>query len=86
MSLPKHLDEAVDRMRDALARVESARAEPSSLESLRDWVAALSDYCVALSDVQTFNNESVHEKLHELAERTRVRTVAPGGGARGARG
>jgi hypothetical protein len=85
MSLPKHLDEAVGKMKDAMARVESARAEPASLESLRDWVAALSDYCVALSDVQTFNNESVHEKLHELAERARVRTVAPGGSARGAR-
>jgi hypothetical protein len=77
MALPKHLDEAVARMKDATARVEQARAQPTSLETLRDWLAALSDFCLALSDVHTFNNESVHEKLHELAERTRVKTVAP---------
>lgn len=78
MSLPMHLDEAVTRMKDASARIEQMRAQPASLDTLRDWIAALSDFCFALADIQTFNNESVHEKLHELAERTHVRTVVPG--------
>ncbi len=85
MSLAKHLEEAVAKMKDAAARVEEARAQPASLAGLRDWVAALSDFCFALSDVQTFNNESVHEKLHELAERTHVKTVTPAGRARRSR-
>jgi hypothetical protein len=33
-----------------------------------------------MSDIQSFNNESVHEKLRELAERMHVRAVTPGGG------
>jgi len=77
MALPKHLDEAAARMKDAGTRIEHARAQPISLEMLRDWIDAVSDLCFALSDIQTFNNESVHEKLHELAERTHVETVAP---------
>jgi len=85
MSLPKHLDEAVARMKDASARVEQARDQPTSLETLRDWIAALSDFCFALSDVHTFNNESVHEKLHELAERAHVKTVTPAGRAQRSR-
>jgi hypothetical protein len=77
MSLPKHLDEAVVRMKEASARIEEARAQPASIESLREWLAALSDFCFAVSDVQSFNNESVHEKLHELAGRVHVKTVTP---------
>jgi hypothetical protein len=82
MSLGKQLDEAVDRLKDASARVEQARAQPASLETLWNWTAALSDFCFALSDINSFNNESVHEKLHELAERARVTTVAPATRAR----
>lgn len=81
MTLAKHLDATVSRMKEASARIEQARAEPASLESLSYWLSALTDYCLALSDLQSFNNESVHEKLHELAERMRVATVAPQGRA-----
>ncbi len=35
-----------------------------------------------VSDVDTFNNESVHEKAHELGERAHVKTVTPAGRAR----
>jgi hypothetical protein len=82
MTLRKHLDESVARMKEASARIEEARARPTSLEMMREWLAALSDFCVALSDVQSFNSESIHEKLHELAERTHVNTVSPAGRAR----
>jgi hypothetical protein len=67
MALPKHLDEAAARMQDAARRIEAARARPRSVESLGEWLAALTDYAVAAADVQRFANESVHEKLHELA-------------------
>jgi len=81
MTLAKHLDDAVTRMKNASTRIEQARQEPASDESLRYWLTALSDFCVALSDIQAFNNESVHEKLRELAERTHVKAVTPQGGA-----
>jgi hypothetical protein len=82
MTLAKHLDDAVTRMKNASTRIEQARQEPASDESLRYWLIALSDFCVALSDIQAFNNESVHEKLRELAERTHVKAVTPQGGTR----
>jgi hypothetical protein len=69
MSLSKHLEAAVDKLKNAEARIGAARNKASSPEDLRAWLVALSDFCLALSDIQTFNNESVHEKLHELRER-----------------
>lgn len=69
MSLSKHLEAAVEKLKNAESRIGAARNKASSPEDLRLWVVALSDFCLALSDIQTFNNESVHEKLHELAER-----------------
>jgi len=67
MALPKHLDDAADRLHESFARIEEARARPTSPESLRDWLAALTDYAQALTDLHEFTNESVHEKLHVLA-------------------
>jgi len=67
MALPKLLDEAATRMRDAAFRIDEAQRQPLSLESLRDWLAALTDYAQALADVHQCTNESVHEKLHALA-------------------
>lgn len=68
MSLGKHLDEAVSRLNVASARIEEARARPTTEASLRDWLAALTDYSVALNEVHLLNNQSIHEKLHALAE------------------
>ncbi|MFI5398032.1 MAG: hypothetical protein ACHQ9S_21045 [Candidatus Binatia bacterium] len=79
MAIPKHLDEAVTRLKEASARIDETRAKPLTLESLREWLVALTDYALATSDVQTFNNESIHEKLHELAGRVGVKEFPPGG-------
>src|SRR3712207_9277207 len=48
MALPKHLDDAADRLHEAFARIEDARAKPPSPESLHEWLAALTDYAQAL--------------------------------------
>ena len=69
MSLAKHLEEAVERLKNAEFRIEEARNKSASAGELRQWLVALSDFSSALSDIQRYNNESVHEKLHELAER-----------------
>lgn len=69
MSLANHLDEATARMRQAALGIEAARGETPSLDSLRQWLEALTAYCEALADVHSFNNESIHEKLHEIAGR-----------------
>lgn len=73
MSLPQHLADAVARLQDASRRIESARAKPASLESQQEWLLALTDFGSALSDIQEYNNESVHEKLHEIASRLGLR-------------
>lgn len=70
MSLGKHLDEAVSQMRVASARIDEARARPVTLESLREWLVALTDYSLALNEVHLLNNQSIHEKLHGLAEQS----------------
>lgn len=73
MALPKHLDDAADRLHEAFARIEDARARPTSPESLREWLSALTDYAQALTELHEFSNESVHEKLHLLAGLARLK-------------
>ena len=82
MAVPKHLEDAAARMKEAEARIEQARTKPLTLQSQREWLAALTDHCVALAEIQAYNSESVHEKLHELAARTGVRKF-PWRGAKG---
>lgn len=74
MALPKHLDDAADRLHEAFARIEDARARPASPESLHEWLSALTDYAQALTDLHEFSNESVHEKLHALAGLLKLRS------------
>jgi hypothetical protein len=74
MALPKHVDDAADRLHEAFARIEVARAKPPSTESLHEWLAALTDYAQALMDLHEFTNESVHEKLHVLAGLLNLKT------------
>jgi hypothetical protein len=69
MSLPQHLEEAVERLEDASRRIEAARAKRVTLPRLAEWLAALTDYGRALSDIQRLDNESIHEKLHAIAGR-----------------
>lgn len=73
MSLGKQLEQAAVRLKDAARRIEQARAKPASAESQQEWLAALTDYTTALSDIQEFNNESLHEKLHALSGRAGLR-------------
>lgn len=79
MTVPKHLDNAAARMKEASFRIEEARQGPLTCENQKAWLEALTDYCVALSEVQAYCNESVHEKLHELTGRTGLRKFPTGG-------
>jgi hypothetical protein len=67
MTVSRHAEEAVARLQEAEARIARMREDPLTLESQRAWLEALTVYCYALADIHTFNNESIHEKLHELA-------------------
>ncbi len=67
MPVPKHLESAAARLKEAEFRIDEARRAPDSSDNQRRWLEALTDYCTALSEIQAYNNESVHEKLHELA-------------------
>lgn len=78
MSVPKHLDAAAAKLKEAAFRIDEARQGPVTCENQKIWLEALTDYCVALSEVQSYNNESVHEKLHELAARIGVRKFPAG--------
>lgn len=73
MTLGKQLEAAAARLKEAAQRIEHVRVKPASVESQQEWLAALTDYVTALSDIQEFNNESVHEKLHTLAGRVGLR-------------
>jgi hypothetical protein len=67
MTVSRHVEEAAARLQEAEARIGRVREDPLTLESQRAWLEALTVYCKALADIHTFNNESIHEKLHELA-------------------
>jgi len=79
MAIPRHVDQAAARVQEAGRRIEAARQQPLSLESAREWLEALTDFTLALSDIQAFNNESVHEKLHQLAARMGVKSFPTSG-------
>ena len=70
MTVPRHLEEAAARLQEAEGKIASAREGPDSFENQRVWLEALTAYCKALADIHTYNNESIHEKLHELAGAT----------------
>lgn len=73
MSVPKHLEAAAAKLKDASMRIEVAREGAATCENQQCWLEALTDYCMALGDIQSFNNESIHEKVHELAGRIGLR-------------
>jgi hypothetical protein len=79
MAIPRHLDDAAARMKASSAQIDEARAKPASIEALQQWLAALTDFCLALSDIHAFTNESIHEKLHELAGRGGLHEFPPMG-------
>ena len=69
MAVPAHLEDAVARLSEAAWRIDRAKTQTFTAESQREWLAALTDFSLALSDIQRFNNESIHEKLHDLTGR-----------------
>ena len=69
MAVPQHLEDAVNRLKEASWRIDQARPKASTIEQIREWLVALTDFSIVLSDIQGYNNESIHEKLHELAGR-----------------
>ena len=78
MAVPKHLGEAAARLKEASAPIGEARSQATTLEGTRQWLAALTDFAMALSDIQAFNNESVHEKLHAVAGHVGFEELPPG--------
>jgi hypothetical protein len=82
MSVAKHLAAAATKLKEASFRIDEARQGPVTCENQKVWLEALTDNCPALSEVQSYNNESVHEKLHELAGRTGVKPFPGSGTAR----
>lgn len=67
MAVPKHLEEAVGRLEAAASRIDVAQKVPVTLENLREWVVGQTEYAKALSDIHQYNNESLCEKIHQLA-------------------
>jgi hypothetical protein len=78
MSLAKHLEEAVAKLEAASERIERARRGPSTPANHQEWLLALTEFTSVLSDIQRLNNESVHEKLHEIAGRVRLKLRSSG--------
>jgi hypothetical protein len=73
MTVSRHVEEAAGRLKAASMQIAQAREGPATCENQTVWLEALTAYCQALADIQTYNNESVHEKLHELAARVGLR-------------
>ncbi len=78
MALPKQLEEAATRLEEATWRIDQARNKPLSLESLQEWLKALTDFSLAQSEIHQLNNESIHEKLHELAGQVHLKFRSTG--------
>jgi hypothetical protein len=73
MTVSRHVEEAAGKLKEAARQIALAREGPATCENQRIWLEALTAYCEALADMQTYNNESVHEKLHTLSGRTGLR-------------
>lgn len=73
MTVSRHVEEAAGKLQEAARQIALAREGPNSCENQRVWLEGLTVYCEALADLHTYNNESVHEKLHELAGRMGLR-------------
>ena len=73
MTVSRHGEEAAGKLQEAARQIALAREGPDTCENQRAWLEGLTAYCAALADVHTYNNESIHEKLHELAGRIGLR-------------
>lgn len=86
MTVPKHLENAASRLEEAYWRVDLARKKPLTKESLQEWLAALTDATRALADIELANNESIHEKLHQLAQHVSLPAFGAVASRRGRKG
>lgn len=84
MALPKHVEEAVDRLEEASWRIEQARAKRPTMQSLHEWLTALTDFVSAVSTIHELDREAIQEKLDEVAGRLRLEP-RPGKGPRAGR-
>ena len=73
MAIPRHLEEAVARLQASQTIIHQMRTKKTIPEDVRRWLEALSDACAAITDIESYNNESVHEKLHRLADHMRLK-------------
>lgn len=79
MTVSRHLEEAAGRMQEAARQIASAREGPVTCQNQQVWLEALTSYCQALADIHTYNNESIHEKLHELGGQVGVKKFRSSG-------
>ncbi len=79
MTVFRHVEEAAEKLQEATRQIKLAREGPDTCENQRVWLEALTAYCEALADIHTYNNESVHEKLHELAGLTGLKKFRSSG-------
>ena len=73
MTVSRHVEEAAKKLQEAGRQIALAREGPATCDNLKVWLESLTAYCEALADIQAYNNESVHEKLHALAGRMGLR-------------
>ena len=73
MTVSRHVEEAAGKLKEAQRQIALAREGPTTCENQKVWLEALTAYCEALADIHTYNNESINEKLHELAGRMGLR-------------
>ncbi len=69
MTVSHHVEEAAAKLQEAARQITIAREGPATCENQKVWLESLTAYCEALAEIQTYNNESIREKLHELAGR-----------------
>lgn len=79
MTVARLVEEAAGRLKAASMQIVQAREGPATCENQTLWLEALTAYCQALADLQAYNNESIHEKLHELAGKTGLRKFPSSG-------
>ncbi len=73
MTVSRHLEEAAHRLKEARLQIDLVPEGPATCENQKVWLEALTAYCQALGNIQSYNNESIHEKLHELAAKLGLR-------------
>lgn len=73
MTVSRHVEGAAGKLQEAARQIALRREAPNSCENQRVWLEGLTASCEALADIHAYNNESVHEKLHELAGRMGLR-------------